>query len=60
MRKQKLKLDELKVQSFVTHFDKEQNQTQEMNGGAAHLFLLSVKCTTGITHSLAGGCPTTF
>jgi hypothetical protein len=33
MKNQKLKLDELKVQSFVTSFDKEHDQTQELNGG---------------------------
>lgn len=33
MKKQKLKLHELKVQSFVTQFDREHAQTQEINGG---------------------------
>jgi hypothetical protein len=33
MKTKKLKLDELKVQSFVTDFAKEHNQTAEINGG---------------------------
>ncbi|GEO02904.1 hypothetical protein AAE02nite_05680 [Adhaeribacter aerolatus] len=33
MKNQKLNLDELKVQSFVTDFNKEQEQTQDVNGG---------------------------
>jgi len=37
MKNQKLNLDELKVQSFVTDFDKEQEQTQDVNGGGSYL-----------------------
>jgi hypothetical protein len=33
MKNQKLRLDELKVQSFITDFDKDEAQTQEINGG---------------------------
>ncbi len=33
MKNQKLKLEQLKVQSFVTKFTKEQHQTKEINGG---------------------------
>lgn len=33
MKNQKLKLEELKVQSFVTDFAREQSQTAEVNGG---------------------------
>ena len=36
MKNQKLKLDELKVQSFVTDFAKTQDQTQEVHGGATN------------------------
>ncbi|KAA5541584.1 pinensin family lanthipeptide [Adhaeribacter rhizoryzae] len=36
MKNQKLNLDELKVQSFVTDFDKEQEQTQDVNGGGSY------------------------
>ncbi len=41
MKNHKLKLDELKVQSFVTDFDKEQGQTQEVNGGASLHYCLN-------------------
>jgi hypothetical protein len=51
MKKTKLKLDELKVQSFVTSFDKEQNQTQEIYGGAP---------TTITTKTIGTGCSNTF
>ena len=40
MKNQKLKLDDLKVQSFVTDFDKEQGQTQEINGGTGRTYCL--------------------
>lgn len=40
MQNQKLKLDELKVQSFVTDFDQEQGQTQEVNGGTGRPYCL--------------------
>ncbi|KAA5541585.1 pinensin family lanthipeptide [Adhaeribacter rhizoryzae] len=40
MKNQKLKLDQLKVQSFVTDFDKEQNQTQEINGGTGRAYCI--------------------
>ncbi|GEO02903.1 hypothetical protein AAE02nite_05670 [Adhaeribacter aerolatus] len=40
MKNQKLKLDELKVQSFVTDFDKEQGQTQEINGGTGRAYCI--------------------
>ncbi|MDO1446728.1 pinensin family lanthipeptide [Rhodocytophaga aerolata] len=33
MKNQKLTLEELNVQSFVTDFAREQNQTAEINGG---------------------------
>lgn len=40
MKNQKLKLHELKVQSFVTDFDKEQGQTQEINGGTGRVYCI--------------------
>jgi hypothetical protein len=33
MKKKKLKLEHFKVQSFVTSFDKNQNQTLDVKGG---------------------------
>lgn len=33
MKNQKLKLDELNVQSFITGFARDQHQTAEVNGG---------------------------
>jgi hypothetical protein len=66
MKNQKLKLDELKVQSFVTDFDKTQDQTQEINGGATDIQY----CLKNIVlyelpkftkpNSWAGGCTTTY
>jgi hypothetical protein len=71
MKKQKLKLDELKVQSFVTDFEKEKGQTQEVNGGGTYpnicvVTIVTLACPvytttktilTTTTKSYAG-CPT--
>ncbi len=57
MKNQKLKLEELKVQSFVTDFDKAQDQTQEVNGGYMQVSIFttstidiwSLACSYGCT-----------
>jgi hypothetical protein len=62
MKKQKLRLDELKVQSFVTHFDKQQNQTQDINGGgtgAANRLLVTHNIICDLASSDRGTYPVT-
>ena len=39
MKKQKLTLDELKVQSFVTHYDSVQGMTLDVRGGGGEQVL---------------------
>jgi hypothetical protein len=62
MKNQKMKLDELKVQSFVTDFDKQQDQTKEVNGGGSYLVFCDIYYPVIIlnTMSCAGGCTTTY
>jgi hypothetical protein len=51
MKNQKLKLDEFKVQSFVTSFDKELDQTREINGGITYnQSSLHYTCSSEIQH----------
>ncbi len=61
MKNQKLKLDELKVQSFVTDFDKQQDQTKEVNGGGTYFVYCEIyyPIIKLQTMSCAGGCTTT-
>jgi hypothetical protein len=60
MKSPKLKLDELKVQSFVTQFDKAEDQTREVNGG---LIAYQAKSQCGSHHVCCTKdilCPTRF
>lgn len=50
MKKQKFNLDELKVQSFVTEFDKASDQTNEIQGG------ITGNCGTFINVTCKRGC----
>jgi hypothetical protein len=62
MENQKLKLDDLKVQSFVTDFGKEQNQTREINGGASfpdYCIPTDWPFRVTVGGSCGGGCPDT-
>ena len=60
MKKQKFNLDELKVQSFVTEFDKADDQTNEIQGGRQledHLdFGFTGNCGTFINVTCKNGC----
>lgn len=53
MKTQKLNLDDLKVQSFVTSFDPEQAQTQDINGG---YWQLTIPVTFTIAATVIGSC----
>ncbi len=50
MKKQKLKLDDFKVQSFVTSFDKAQGETADVKGG------WTGDCGTRINVTCGQGC----
>ncbi len=50
MKKQKLSLKDLKVQSFVTEFDKKSQQTLDVQGG------FTGNCGTPINVTCAAGC----
>ncbi len=53
MKNQKLNLDKLKVQSFVTSFDKELDQTQEINGG---YWQLTIPMTATLVATYIASC----